>query len=512
MEAKKKVLLFILSGFGVSEKTEGNAVRQADPEFLNKLFQERPFTRLLCHSHHVGLPEGQRGNSEVSHLNLGAGRVVLQDVTRINQAIETGAFFENPAILEHMNIVKQRDSSLHFMGLASHGGVHSHISHLCALLQMAKSCGLKKVFLHLFTDGRDASPTNGIHLVKELTSHLADIGVGKIATISGRYFAMDRDNRWDRIEKTYVAMVHGVGNRVSDPLVAIEASYKANITDEFILPTVIESQGQPVATIENGDGIMAFSFRPDRARQLVKTFYEKEFTHFPRKDVSVTLLSLTRFCESFDFPVAFSPVTIPNGLGEILSAKNVAQFRTSETEKYPHITYFMNGGVEHAFPLEERIMVPSPKVKTYDLKPEMAAFEIGDLLMEKIQTQKFPFIMANFANGDMVGHSGILDAALKAVNAVDCVLSKVIPVAYDLGYDCVITADHGNAEQMIDYHTGEAYTEHTSNPVPFCVLSRESLEIKSEGRLCDVAPTILDLMGIEKPAEMTGASLIQRKK
>ncbi|GAB4279082.1 MAG: 2,3-bisphosphoglycerate-independent phosphoglycerate mutase [Candidatus Rifleibacteriota bacterium] len=512
MEPKTKVLLIILDGFGISEKTEGNAVKAANPEFINKLFRERPCTRLQASGLHVGLPEGQMGNSEVGHLNIGAGRVVYQDITRINRAIEDGSFFENQIMNELMDKVKAEDKALHLYGLVSNGGVHSHINHISAILKLAAKKGLKKVFIHAFTDGRDTSPTSGVHFIRELVEETGKIGVGKLATISGRYYAMDRDNRWDRIEKAYSALVHGVGNRSTDPVVAMEASYKVNVTDEFVVPVVIEENGEPVATISDGDAILAFNFRADRMRQITRVFTDESFDYFKRKEMKVHYASFTRYSEDFTFPVVFPPQSLKDVLGEVLSRNKIPQLRLAETEKYAHVTYFTNGGNETPFELEDRHMVPSPKVKTYDLKPEMAAFEVSDYLIEKIRTQKYPFIMVNFANCDMVGHTGIMDAAIKAVSTVDCVLSKAIPVAYELGYDCIITADHGNAEQMIDFETGEAFTEHTVNPVPFCVLSRESFELKSEGSLCDIAPTVLDLMHIEKPVAMTGQSLIIRKK
>ncbi|NCB39011.1 MAG: 2,3-bisphosphoglycerate-independent phosphoglycerate mutase [Erysipelotrichia bacterium] len=512
MEPKTKVLLIILDGFGISEAKEGNAVYSANPEFINKLFAERPFTHLGASGLDVGLPVGQMGNSEVGHLNIGAGRVVYQDITRINCAIEDGSFFDNKALNEVIEKVLNTGKALHLYGLVSDGGVHSHIEQLYAILKLAKRKGLDKVFIHAFTDGRDTSPTSGVHFIRELAENAEKIGVGRIATISGRYYAMDRDNRWERLEKAYQAMVHGVGNRAGDPVLAMEASYKVNITDEFVLPVVIEENGKPVATINDGDAILAFNFRADRMRQLTRIFVSDEFEHFKRKDMKVDYVSFTHYSDDFTFPEVFPPQHLEEVLGEVLSKNNIAQLRLAETEKYAHVTYFTNGGYEPPFPLEDRHVVPSPKVKTYDLKPEMSAFEVNEFLTEKLRTLDYPFVMVNFANCDMVGHTGIMEAAMKAVNTVDNVLSKLIPVAYELGYDCLITADHGNAEQMVDFTTGEAFTEHTVNPVPFCLLSRTSLELKPEGKLCDIAPTILDLMGIAKPLSMTGQSLITRRK
>lgn len=512
MEPKTKVLLIILDGLGISERAEGNAVKSANPEFLDKLFQERPCTKLAASGLSVGLPEGQMGNSEVGHLNIGAGRVVYQDITRINCAIEDGSFFENQTLNQLMDRVKAEGKALHLYGLVSNGGVHSHINHISAILKLAALKNMEKVFIHAFTDGRDTSPTSGVHFIRELVEETEKIGVGKLATISGRYYAMDRDNRWDRVEKAYSALVHGVGNRATDPVVAMEASYKVNVTDEFVMPVIIEENGQPVATICDGDAILSFNFRADRMRQISRVFTDESFDLFKRKEMSVDYASFTRYSSDFKFPVVFAPQGLSDVLGEVLAKNKIPQLRLAETEKYAHVTYFTNGGNEKPFDLEERHMIPSPKVKTYDLKPEMSAFEVSDYLIEKIRTQKFPFILVNFANCDMVGHTGVIEAAEKAVNTVDCVLSKAIPVAYELGYDCLITADHGNAEQLIDFETGEAFTEHTLNPVPFCLLSRDSFELKPEGRLCDIAPTVLDLMTIEQPQAMTGQSLLIRKK
>ena len=512
MKQDKKVLLVILDGLGLSEKTEGNALREAKPEFLQKLFQQRPFSRLESSGTAVGLPAGQMGNSEVGHLNIGAGRVVPHDITRIHQAVEEGTLGDSPAVHRFFEDLRESGKALHLMGLVSNGGVHSHLSHLFALLKLAKDKGLTRVFVHPFTDGRDTSPTEGVHFIKELNKVLKDLGIGKIATICGRYFAMDRDNRWDRVEKAYLAMVHGVGNRVSDPVIAMEASYKANVTDEFVVPVVIEEGENPVAVIDDGDAILAFNFRADRMRQLIRAFHDESFPHFKRKDIQVGFASLTQYSPQFSFPVFFPPIVLTNVLGEVLANHSLAQFRIAESEKFAPITYFFSGRREEPFPLEERVKVPSPKVKTYDVRPELGAFEIGDEIRERLRSGRFPVIVANFANCDLVGHTGNLTAAIEAVSAVDCVLFKVIPAAYDLGYDCIITGDHGNVEQMTDFETGEPFTENTGNPVPFCLLSRENLELRKEGSLPDIAPTILDLLGIPQPAEMTGSTLLVRKK
>lgn len=511
METKSKALLIILDGYGISESHEGNAVYSANPDFINKLFAERPFTKLAASGLAVGLPEGQMGNSEVGHLNIGAGRIVYQDITRINKSIQDGDFFENKAMNDVMDKMIATDHALHIYGLVSDGGVHSHIEHIYAILELAKRKGLKKLFIHAFTDGRDTSPTSGVHYVKALMEKAEAIGAGRIASVSGRFYAMDRDNRWERVEKAYQALVHGVGVRASDPIAAIEASYKDNVTDEFIVPIVIEENGEPVATINDGDAILAFDFRADRMREITKVFIKPDFAEFKRKEMKVDYVMFTNYADEFKCPIVFPPQHPTDVLGEVISNKGLAQFRLAETEKYAHVTYFTNGGVETPFALEERQVIPSPKVKTYDLKPEMSAFEVGDTLIEKLRSEKYPFIMVNFANCDMVGHTGIMEAAMKAVSTVNNVLSKVIPVAYELGYDCLITADHGNAEQMVNPKTGEAFTEHTTNLVPLCVVSKKNLELKDSGKLCDIAPTILELMEIEKPAVMTGESLIVKK-
>lgn len=508
MEQKRQVLLLILSGFGLTDHQTGNAVRQANPEFLQKLFQERPLTRLDAAGPAVGLPEGDPGSSEAGHLTLGAGRIVEQEGARLSRAIEDGSFAENPVLVGFMQKLRAAGKALHLFGLLSDAGIHSHRSHLSALLQMAARHGPPRVFVHAFTDGRDSSPTGGIHFVRELGEEMERLGVGRIATLCGRYFAMDRDSRWDRLEKAYQAFVHGVGHRASDPVRAVEDSYKVNITDEFLPPTVIEHDGTPVGTVQPDDGILPFNFRADRMRQFIRMFTEEGFPHFKRLEMPLQVAGLVSYAERFAFPVAFPTRPVADVLGEVVARAGIPQFRLAETEKYAHITYFLNGRVETPFEGEERVLVPSPKVRTYDLQPEMAAYQIGDILMEKIQLARFPFLLANLANGDMVGHTGNLEAAVKAVGAVDNVLSKVIPVAYNSGYDCILTADHGNVEKMVRYDTGEPFPGHTANPVPFCVLAREPIELRHQGGLADVAPTVLDLLGLPVPAAMTGASLI----
>jgi len=512
MDAQPKLLLVIMDGFGMSDRAEGNAIHAAAPEFIDRLFRERPLTTLAASGLDVGLPEGQMGNSEVGHLNIGAGRVVYQDITRIDRAIADGSFFENPVLTGLCDDVKRAGTALHLYGLLSDGGVHSRNDQLYACLKLAKKRGLTRVFIHAFMDGRDTSPTSGVKFMRELTEQMKQIGVGRVATVGGRYYAMDRDSRWDRVEKAWQALVNGVGNRAADPVTAVEASYAAGVTDEFIVPVVIEENGKPVATISDGDGILAFNFRADRMRQLTRVFTEEGFAEFPVKPMKVRYASFTQYAEKFSVPVAFPPQRLPETLGEVLSQKGIPQLRIAETEKYAHVTYFFNGGVEQPLPHEERQLIASPKVKTYDLKPEMSAFEVGDALLEKLRSRRYPFVVVNFANCDMVGHTGVMEAAMKAVSTVDSVLSKIVPVAYDLGYDCILTADHGNAEQLIDMQTGGPFTEHTTNPVPFCLLTRHSVDLRAGGRLCDIAPTILELLGIPQPAAMDGKSLLIRKK
>ncbi|RCK79741.1 MAG: 2,3-bisphosphoglycerate-independent phosphoglycerate mutase [Candidatus Ozemobacter sibiricus] len=429
-----------------------------------------------------------------------------------NCCIDDGSFAENPVLIEFMHDLREAGRALHLFGLLSDGGVHSHRRHLSALLAMAARHGPPAVYVHAFTDGRDTSPTDGIHFVRELQDELARLGTGRIATLVGRYYAMDRDGRWDRLERAYQAFVHGVGHRATDPVQAVEASYQANVTDEFLLPTVIEQDGAPVGLVREGDGILPFNFRADRLLQFLRMFTEEGFPHFKRLDQTVRVLTLVPFGERFSFPVAFPSGPLPDVLGQVVAEAGLPQFRVAETEKYTHLTWFLNGRREAPFPGEERFLVPSPKVRTYDLEPEMSAFAIGDILMERVQMARYPLIIANFANGDLVGHTGDLEAAVQAVSTIDRVLSKVIPVAYNAGYDCLITADHGNIEKMVRLETGEPCHTHTANPVPCCLLARGALDLASDGSLADVAPTVLELLNLPCPAAMTGQSLLVRRK
>lgn len=505
----KKVLLAILDGYGLSSSARGNAIMAAKKPNIDKLLQDYPNSRLACSGLSVGLPEGQMGNSEVGHLNIGAGRVVYQELTRISKAIDDGDFFRNPAFLHAIEHAKTHGTSLHLMGLVSDGGVHSAEKHYKALAELAKREQFDRVYYHCFMDGRDTLPTSGLGYIRDLQDYLNEIGVGKIATVSGRYYAMDRDNRYERIKLAYNAMVLGIGNKASDATQAVEASYKTDVTDEFIIPTVIAENGNPVATINENDSVIFFNFRPDRARQMTKALTFEEFDEFDReKTVKLKFVSMTMYESNFtDVEVAFCPSVLKNTLGEYLSALGLKQLRIAETEKYAHVTYFFNGGVETPYPNEDRILIPSPKVATYDLKPEMSAYEVSEKLIDAMQTEPYNLIVVNFANCDMVGHTGNLPAAVKAVEAVDDCLGKVFDAAKDLGYAVLVTADHGNAEYMAA--DNEVITSHSTNDV-FFIAAEDTISNVKNGRLCDIAPTILDIMNIVQPEEMNGQSLIEK--
>lgn len=509
----RPVILIVLDGWGINPQKEGNAQLLAKTPFINKIFKEHHHTELETSGLSVGLPKGQMGNSEVGHLTMGAGRIVYQELTRIDKEIETGAFFKNKTLLKSMSEIKKQAGALHLMGLISDGGVHSHINHLFALLDMAKQNGLKNVFIHAFLDGRDTPPASGKGYIEQLQAHLDKTGIGRIATVSGRYYAMDRDNRWERVEKAYKTLRAGDGRWSKCPVETVEEAYKKGETDEFILPTAITDNGKPAAVIKDGDGVIFFNFRADRARELTRAFTQEDFNGFDRgnKLKLSSYVCLTEYDVTFNLPVAFPPQSLKNILGELLSKNNIKQLRIAETEKYAHVTFFFNGGIEKPFPLEERVLIPSPKeVPTYDKKPEMSAYLVTDELEKRIKNGDYKFILVNYANGDMVGHTGIMDAAIKACEVINECLDKVVAAALENGWTALITSDHGNIEQMIDYHTNEAYTAHTTNPVPFVLIDDATKNISlAEGGLSDVAPTILDLMGIEKPGEMTGKSLIK---
>lgn len=508
----KQLMLIILDGWGINPKKEGNAHFFAGLPNLTTFFNEYPWTKLNCSGLAVGLPEGQMGNSEVGHLTIGAGRVIYQELTRISKEITTGEFFKNPAIKEAMQCVKKQDANLHLMGLVSDGGVHSHIEHLFALLEMASQEGLNKVFIHAFMDGRDTPPSSGKAYIEKLEDYIKAKGIGKIATIAGRYYAMDRDNRWERVERAYKAMRFGEGRYADEPVSAVNSAYNRKETDEFIIPTVITGNNKPTATINKGDGIIFFNFRADRAREITKAFTCRDFTFFDRglKPELSVFLCFTEYDSGFNLPVAFSSQNLKNIFGEIISSCGFRQLRIAETEKYAHVTFFFNGGIEKPFELEGRILVPSPKdVPTYDKKPEMSACIITDEVLRHLG-EDYKFILINFANGDMVGHTGVMDAAVKACIAVDECLGKIVSTAKRHGWLIAITSDHGNVEQMIDYETNEPHTAHTTNLVPFIIIndSKKGMPLE-EGGLADIAPTLLELMGIDKPAEMTGNSLIK---
>jgi 2,3-bisphosphoglycerate-independent phosphoglycerate mutase len=508
---KKPVMLMILDGFGITDKVDGNAVMAASKPNYDKYIKKYPYTELNASGMDVGLPKGQMGNSEVGHLNIGAGRIIYQELSRITKQIEDGDFYNNEALNYAVDRALQNNSSLHLLGLLSDGGVHSHIEHVKALFKLAKKKGLSKVYLHAFMDGRDTPPTSGKEFLSEMEEYLKEIGNGKIATISGRYYAMDRDNRWERIKLSYDAMVQGEGEYCSNALKAIEDSYNDNKTDEFVLPIVITEEGKPIATIKNNDSVIFFNFRPDRAREMTRAINDNDFKGFERERLTLNFVTMTQYDKTLEnIKVAYSPQSYNNTLGEYLSSIGKKQLRMAETEKYAHVTFFFNGGVETPNAGEDRVMIPSPKVATYDLKPEMSAYELTDELLNRINQEEYDLIIVNYANPDMVGHTGVFDAAVKAVETVDECMGKVVEAVLEKGGSVFITADHGNAEQMIDYSTGKPMTAHTSDPVPFLHVSNNTGKLRSGGRLCDIAPTLLEEMGVDIPKEMTGISLITR--
>lgn len=505
---KKPVILMILDGFGVGLEAEkrGDAIKAAKKPNIDKLFAENPVTKIGASGLDVGLPDGQMGNSEVGHTNIGAGRIVYQELTRITKSIEDGEFFENEALLKAVDNAAQEGKALHIMGLLSNGGVHSHNTHMYAIVELAKKKGVKNVYVHAFLDGRDVPPTSGKDFVEECANKLKEIGLGKIATVMGRYYAMDRDNRWDRVEKAYSAMVYGEGNKACCPVKAVEESYANDVTDEFVVPTVCEEN----ATVKPGDSIVFFNFRPDRAREITRTFVDPEFKGFERKNgfFPLTYVCMTQYDASMpNVEVAFKPQSLKNTIGEYISNKGMTQLRIAETEKYAHVTFFFNGGVEQPYEGEDRILVKSPAVATYDLQPEMSAYEVTDKLVAAIKTGKYDMIILNYANCDMVGHTGVFEAAVKAVEAVDECVGKVVTAIREMDGVALITADHGNADKMIDTD-GSPFTAHTTNLVPFCVVGYPC-DLREGGRLADIAPTMLKIMGLPQPAEMTGESIIK---
>ena len=502
--SKKPIVLTILDGYGINKNHNGNAVYEANTPNMDNFMKNYPNTVIHASGLDVGLPDGQMGNSEVGHTNIGAGRIVYQELTRITKEIEDRTFFENDTFKKAVENCKENGSALHLLGLLSDGGVHSHIRHLFGLLELAKINGLTDVYVHCFTDGRDVSPTSGVEFVKMLEDEMKKLGVGKIATLIGRYYAMDRDNRWERVEQAYNAMVKGIGAKADDAVSAMEKSYANDVTDEFVVPTVVCGDGK----IKKNDSVIFFNFRPDRAREITRTIVDEDFNGFAREYFKTYYVCMTQYDALMpNVDVAFKPQKLVNTYGEYISKLGKKQLRIAETEKYAHVTFFFNGGVEATYDGEDRILVPSPKVATYDLQPEMSAYEVCDKVVEAIESGKYDSIILNFANCDMVGHTGVMEAAVKAVEAVDECVGRVADAVKKMDGVMLITADHGNAEQMIDPADGSVFTAHTTNVVPLVVMGCGDVKLK-EGRLADLTPTMLDIAGIEKPAEMTGESLI----
>ena len=506
------MMLMILDGFGINELKQANAIKLAKTPNIDKLMKTCPTAVIETSGEFVGLPEGQMGNSEVGHTNIGAGRIVYQELTRITKSIEDGDFFANEAFNKAIENCKKNNSKLHIMGLVSDGGVHSHQRHLYALLELAKRKDFSNVYVHCFTDGRDTSPTAGENYISELEKKMKEKGVGKIASISGRFYSMDRDKRWQRIEKAYNAIVRGEGIKATSAVQAVEASYQKEVFDEFIEPTVICNNNEPIATISKDDSVIFFNFRPDRARQLTRTLVDPDFNEFKvEKNLNLYYVCMTPYDETMpNVEIAFKKQELKNTFGEYISKFGLKQLRIAETEKYAHVTFFFNGGEEKQYKGEDRILVPSPKVETYDLKPEMSAIEITDKVVEAINSKKYNAIILNYANSDMVGHTGSLDAAITAVETIDNCIGRVVEAVNNQRGVLIITADHGNSEQMIDYKTGEPHTAHTTNPVPLILVGKEDVKLNN-GKLADIAPTMLEIMELSKPEEMTGVSLINKK-
>ena len=512
--SKKPTVLMILDGYGLNDRHDGNAVYEAKTPVMDSLMKEYPFVKGLASGMAVGLPNGQMGNSEVGHLNMGAGRIVYQELTRITKEIQDGTFFENEALMAAIDNCKMKDSSLHIYGLLSDGGVHSHITHLYGLLELAKRNGLEKVYIHCFLDGRDTPPKSGIDYVRSLQSKMRELGIGEIASVHGRYYAMDRDNNYDRVKLAYLALTKGEGLKAANAEEAVQASYDRDETDEFVKPTVIVNGGVPVGTINDDDSIIFFNFRPDRAREITHAFCDDEFRSFKReKKLDVTYVCFTEYDPLIENKyIAFEKVAVTNTFGEYLASLNMTQARIAETEKYAHVTFFFNGGVEEPNEGETRILVKSPKVATYDLKPEMSAYEVCDNLVKAIKSDKYDVIIINFANPDMVGHTGVLEAAIKACEAVDECVGKAVEAIKEVDGTMFICADHGNAEQLVDYDTEDPFTAHTTNPVPFILVNYDkAYTLREGGCLADIVPTLLECMNIPQPKEMTGKSLLIKK-
>jgi 2,3-bisphosphoglycerate-independent phosphoglycerate mutase len=512
MEIKNiPMVLVILDGWGLRAEEEGNAIARARTPHMDHFWATCPHTTLGTSGEDVGLPDGQMGNSEVGHLNIGAGRIVYQELTRITRAIRDGSFFTNKALVAAVEHVQATGGALHLMGLLSDGGVHSHISHLFALLELARRHNLSKVYIHCFLDGRDVPPDNAGEYIQQLEEKCRELGTGIIATVMGRYYAMDRDRRWDRTRRAYEAMVLGKGLTASSAMEALEGSYRRGETDEFVQPTVITRAGAPVALVESGDAVIFYNFRPDRARQITRAFVDEDFTGFerPANRPRVHFTCMTLYDKTINAPVAFEPHHPANTLGEVISRLGLRQLRLAETEKYAHVTFFFNGGVETPYPGEDRLLIPSPKVATYDQKPEMSAPEVTEAFLEQLASGKYQVIIMNYANADMVGHTGDMDAAIKAIETVDRCVGKVVKAVQEKGGTVIITADHGNADEMLDPN-GHPHTAHTTSRAPFILIGADSgrIKLRPEGILADIAPTMLDLMGVPVPPEMTGTSLI----
>lgn len=513
--SKKPTVLLILDGYGLNDNKDANAIAMAKTPNMDKLMDEYPFVKGNASGMAVGLPEGQMGNSEVGHINIGAGRIVYQELTRITKEIQDGDFFKNTALLATIDNCKRNNSDLHLFGLLSDGGVHSHNTHLYALLEFAKQQGVKNVYVHAFLDGRDTPPASGKGYIEELGEKMKILGVGKIATVMGRYYAMDRDNRWDRVEKAYRAMVYGEGNTANSAVNAVQESYDNEKYDEFVIPTVVLEDGKPVATIKENDSIICYNFRPDRAREITRAFCDDDFTGFDRGKDRMKLQYVCFSEYDITIPnklVAFHKVSVDGTFGQFLAENKMTQLRLAETEKYAHVTFFFNAGVEVPNEGEDRILVNSPKVATYDLQPEMSVYKVGEHLVEAIKSDKYDVIIANFANADMVGHTGIIEATVKAIEAVDECLGNAVDALLSVDGQMFVCADHGNAEQLVDYNTSEPFTAHTINPVPFILVNfDDNYTLAEGGRLADIVPTLIDMMGMKQPDAMTGKSLLTKK-
>lgn len=507
---KKPVALIVLDGWGINHKHEGNAVYAADTHNFDRYLANYPNTELQASGLAVGLPDGQMGNSEVGHLNIGAGRVVYQELTRITKSIQDGDFFEKEEFIGALENAKKNNTDIHLMGLLSDGGVHSHMNHVKGLLDFFKKNNFDRVYVHPFLDGRDTPPTSALGYVDELETYMNEIGVGKIATVSGRYYAMDRDKRWDRVEKAYDAIVNAKGEKAATAHDAIQTSYNNEVNDEFVLPTIIEADGTPVAQLKENDSVIFFNFRPDRARELSRAIVDADFDSFKNDYFKTEYVCFTTYDVTLpNVKVAFKPTKLHNTLGEVLSEEGLKQLRIAETEKYAHVTFFFNGGVEAPNEGEDRLLVQSPDVATYDLQPEMSAFELTDKLIEQIRQDKYDVIILNYANPDMVGHTGVFEAAKKAVETVDTCLAKVVDAIIEKGGAALITADHGNAETMVNYDTGKPFTAHTTNVVPLVVAGLGDVELRNDGKLSDLAPTVLEILKVNKPEEMTGTTVVK---